>query len=68
MNEEIITYPERIKKNIEIYQFNQEGSDFVNKRYEEIKDMSNLKEISIHLYPKKRPNSYILKWEIYVRR
>ncbi|GEM_PF-4668530 len=60
--------PERIKKNIEYYQFNEEGSKSVNKRYEELMNTQNLRTIIIELYPNyKNPTCFLLLWEKYVR-
>lgn len=60
--------PERIKKNIEIYQLNENGSELVNRRFEEISKLDNLRELSVEFYPsEKKPICYILTWETNVR-
>lgn len=66
MNESRI--PERIKKNIEFYQLNEEGSELVNQRFAEVSQLDNLRELSVELYPNnKNPNYYALTWETNVR-
>lgn len=61
--------PERIIKNIEFYQLNEEGSKLINQRFEELSSLDNLAGLSVELYPnEKNPNCYALTWEINVRR
>ncbi len=61
MNESRI--PERIKKNIEFYQLNEEGSKLINQRFAEVSQLDNLRELSVEIYP----NYYALTWETNVR-
>ena len=64
-----LQYRPRIKTEKEFYQFNIEGSEMVNKRYNELMETkTNLCSILIKYYPSiKSPSLFVLIWEEYVR-
>jgi hypothetical protein len=64
-----LQYRPRVKTEKEFYQFNIEGSEMVNKRYNElIETRTNLYSILIKYYPStKNPSLFVLIWEEYVR-
>lgn len=62
-----IQYKPKLKKNIEYYQYNNEGSEIVNRRYNEVIKKDNLHSISIEYFPnQKKPSMFILIWEEHI--